>query len=279
VATEKVVLIGKVRAGHRAKSGYQLLEDFWNAGFADDSEDEISVPKPIGIVPDFQMWLQRKVSGRSATELLPGTDGIKLARRIVEAACKIHRAGVRTRRRHTMVDELRILHERLPTVRELEQLMAMRIAAVLEAADRLAAETPDPAPCGIHRDFYPDQVIVDGPRLYLVDFDLYCEGDPSLDIGNFIAHVTEQSLRVFGDPEALSEVEQAIEDRFVELNGEATRAVVRAYTTLTLVRHIYLSTLKPERRPFTTNLLELCEQRLGIKSFSARGYGTPIMAA
>src|SRR2546426_9353652 len=38
-------------------------------------------------------------------------------------------------------------------------------------------------------------VIVNGERLFLLDFDLYCEGDPALDIGNFLGHITEQSLR------------------------------------------------------------------------------------
>jgi hypothetical protein len=274
---ETIALIGKVRVGHRAASGYALLEAFWNAGFAADSADGISVPEPIGVVPDFQMWLQRKVPGRLATELLAEPDGVMLARRIVDAARKLHGAGVLTKRRHTMADELRILRERLPSVGELEPLTAGRIERLLDACDRLGAKTPEPITCGIHRDFYPDQVIVDGARLYLVDFDLYCKGDPGLDIGNFLGHVTEQSLRTLGEPTALASVEQAMEERFVEMSGEATRPAVRAYAALTLVRHIYLSTLKPERRPFTRSLLELCEERLGVKSLDGRGYAKPVM--
>jgi hypothetical protein len=89
-------------------------------------------------------------------------------------------------------------------------------------------------------------------------------GDPALDVGNFIAHITEQSLRTLGNAAALQDREQALEDRFIELSGEAVRVAVRAYTTLTLVRHIYLSTQFPERAPFTDRLIELCEQRLHL---------------
>lgn len=263
---EQVVMIGKVRAGHRAKVGNRLLEWLWNAGFAGDSTDGISVPEPMGVLKDLQMWLQRKVPGRVATELLAGPGGVMLAQRIADAAFKLHRAGVRTRRRHTMADELRILRNRLPTVTHVDSIVPERIGRLLDACDRLGAETPELTTCGIHRDFYADQVIVDGERLYLVDFDLYCEGDPGLDIGNFLAHVTEQSLRTFGDPEALVDVEKAMEERFIELSGEAVRPGVRAYATLTLVRHVYLSTLKPERRPFTKRILELCEERLGLQN-------------
>jgi aminoglycoside phosphotransferase (APT) family kinase protein len=106
-------------------------------------------------------------------------------------------------------------------------------------------------------------VIVEGSRLYLLDFDLYCEGDPALDIGNFVGHITEHSLRTLGDPAALATAEAAIEERFVELSGLAARSAVRAYATLTLARHVHLSTLHADRRPYTGALIELCEERLG----------------
>jgi hypothetical protein len=261
LAAESVTLIGKVRARRFGKSGYRLLNSLWNAGFGSDSRDEIFVPEPIGTVSTFRMWLQRKVPGQVATVLLTGPDGAVLARRIAEMAHKLHQAGVPAERRHTMADELRVLREGLLTVAKVEPTWAGRIERILDACGRLGTAAPEPMPRGIHRDFYADQVIVDGPRLYLTDFDLYCYGDPGLDIGNFLGHLTEQSLRTLGDPVALADVERAMEDRFVELSGEATRPAVRTYATLTLARHVYLSTLFPERRPFTGSLLELCEER------------------
>jgi hypothetical protein len=264
-APEMVTLIGKVRRLRSGKSGYRLLSALWDAGFGADSADGITVAEPIGVVPEFRMWLQRKLQGQVATDLLAAPGGEDLVRRIAEAAHKLHRAGVLAKRRHTMNDELRILHERLPSVARSEPRWAGRIERLLDACDRLGAGTLKPEPCGIHRDFYADQVIVAGPRLCLIDFDLYCEGDPALDIGNFLGHIREQSLRSLGDPEALTDLEVAMEERFVELAGEETRPAVRAYELLTLARHVHLSTLFPERRPFTGNLLELCEEYLGTR--------------
>jgi thiamine kinase-like enzyme len=100
-------------------------------------------------------------------------------------------------------------------------------------------------------------------RLWLIDFDCFCSGDPGLDVGNFIGHVTEQALREHGNAAALRDVERAMEDRFVELAGEQVRTSVRTYTTLTLARHVYLSAQFPERSHTTERLLELCEQQLG----------------
>lgn len=270
-----VTLLGKARARGLDEAGPRLLTALRAAGFGDGSEDGISVPEPVGTSPEFRMWLQRKVAGEPATRLLAEAGGDALARRIAEAAHKLHRAGVRTARRHTMEDELRILHERLPLVAREKPHLAGRLERLLSACRRLGGSVPRPEPCGIHRDFYGDQVIVDGSRLYLIDLDLYCEGDPGLDVGNFVGHLTEQALRTLGDPDALADRERALEDRFAELSGEEVRSAARAYATLTLARHVQLSTLFPDRRRTTESLLELCEQRLrpaaGTPAFQRAG--------
>ncbi|MGG6240269.1 phosphotransferase family protein [Nodosilinea sp. AN01ver1] len=128
----------------------------------------------------------------------------------------------------------------------------------------------------IHRDFYADQILVDaenpdGQRLWLVDLDLCCQGSPAVDVGNFIAHITEQSLRERGDVGALSDRETRLKMAYLNLtcrpgqDSEAINALkqeIELYTVLTLVRHLHISTRIPSRRPFTEQLLCLCENRL-----------------
>ncbi len=261
---EAVTLIGKIRRRRSGKGGYRLLERIWKAGFDSASADGISVPEPIGFIPRFQMWLQRKVAGETATRRLAAPDGVELARQIAAASHKLHQASIPAERRHGMADELRILGECLAKVAELRPSWSTRLERVLAACDHLGARVPAPRLRGIHRDFYPAQVVVNGARIYLIDFDLYCAGDPALDIGNFIGHMTEQSLRELGDARAMTEQERALEERFVELSGDQCRPAIEAYATLTLVRHVYLSTQTAERQKFTEALMELCEQRLGL---------------
>ncbi|MEP6664267.1 MAG: phosphotransferase, partial [Verrucomicrobiota bacterium] len=239
-------------------------DEFWRAGFDDKSSDGISVPEPIGVIPKLQMWFQRKIPGATATELLLQPDATLLAGRIAEAIFKVHQAKVATERTHTLADELAILKTCLGKVQETEPQWDSRLGKILQACDALAATHPDLPKCGSHRDFYPAQVLSDGARIYLIDFDLYCSGDVGLDVGNFLGHLTEQSLRTFGNASALAEVERALENRFVELSGETSRASVKIYATLTLVRHIFLSTQYPDRRKTTEALIKLCEEKLGI---------------
>jgi len=257
-----VTLIGKIRARRSGNEGFRQLETIWNAGFDAQSADGISVPEPVGVISRFKMWCQRKVPGETATQLLAGPEGMALARRIAEAIHKLHRANLPVERAHTMADELRILRDCIEKVASQRPDWVGRLARLMVRCENLGASLPLPEARGIHRDFYSSQVIVDGARLWLIDFDCFCLGDPGLDVGNFIGHVSEQALRERGDAGAFRPVEQALEERFVELSGERVRAAVRAYTTLTLVRHIYLSTQFSERTHTTEGLLELCEQRV-----------------
>ncbi|GAB4240710.1 MAG: hypothetical protein Kow0049_28770 [Stanieria sp.] len=262
VDTQSLVIIGKARAKGLDRYGYELQRSLYRAGFAEDSTDGISVPEPLGIIPEWQMWLQKKVPGTIATDLLAGRDGVSLASKIAEAAHKLHQSNIFPRRWHTMTDELNILHDRLPKVAQQYPQWEKRLEQILEKCNLLGANTPELSHCGIHRDFYGDQVIVNDNHLYLIDLDLYCQGNPALDIGNFIAHITEYSLRVLGNPNALADRETAMTERFIQFHGEGIRRAIQSYTTLTLVRHIYIGTQISDRRSFTTTILELCEQRL-----------------
>ncbi len=263
---KQITLIGKARRKGLDLSTFHLNNVFYHSGFGADNRDGISVPKPVGVIPELNMWIQHKVPGTVLTELLPGSMGIALMKRAAEAAFKIHTSDIPALRYHTVADELRILRERLEGVARLMSEWSRRLEFIMDACRRCSTSVSSPAPLGIHRDFYPDQIIVDGSGLFIVDLDLHCAGDPSLDVGNFLGHITEQSIRMFGNPRALEERELAFKERYLELSGGTSGTAIDIYTTLTLARHISISTQFPERRPFTESLLELCEQRLNVQT-------------
>lgn len=257
----RTTVIGKVRARAMDKKSFAVQRALWDSGF--DEESDFAVPRPMGQIPNLHMWLQRKEPGAVATEMLAKPDGATLAKRIAELSHGLHSSGIRPLRKpHTMADELRILHERLPLASEGRPEWRHRIERVLRACEKLGESLAESKRAPIHRDFYADQILVDGGRLRLLDLDLYCEGDPGLDIGNFTAHMTEYALRELGSPDALKEAEAALVERFVELSGEEARRSARVYEKLTLTRHIHISARIPERRAFTADILDLCEERL-----------------
>ncbi|MGK7953753.1 MAG: phosphotransferase family protein [Crocosphaera sp.] len=261
---EKFSLLGKVRFKGTDTKSYYSQKYLWENGFDDHSLDQVSVPQPIGVIPQWKMWLQRKVPGSTTTLLLGKPDGVNIAQKIAYAAYKLHQFPARTDRYHTIDDELHILEKRLPLVIELYPHWKSRIKEILKECNKLGQPLSDISCVGIHRDFYADQIIINNSRIYLLDLDLYCYGDPSLDIGNFIAHITEYSLRVLGDFKTLQDREIALQEAFIQLTGEDNdnKKRIMIYKFLTLVRHIYISTKIKERNAYTEDLIRLCESYL-----------------
>ncbi len=257
-----ISVLGKVRAKGLDMASFRAYQALYRGEFGPASGDGIMIPEPLGHIRPFRMWVQRTIPGSTATTFSPHPTGPIVARRIARALAKLHACPVRPERTHTLEDELNILRTRLPKAGEIRTAWASRIDAILSACDRLAASIDIRPPCPIHRDFYPDNVLVNGGDLYLIDFDLFCMGDPALDAGNFAGHLIEQSLRSREDFSFIPSTMKAFEEAVVAEDGEGFWHSVDAYTTLTLVRHIYLSTCFPDRTHTTGPLLSLCEQRL-----------------
>lgn len=252
-----VEILGKVRAKGLDERSHAVQTELHERGFP--------APQTLGLVPEFSMWLQKKIPGTEATKLLGGEDGARVAEGCAKLIKSLHASGVKPRRKpHTLADEMTILEERLPLVAERRPEFSGHTERLLEASRKLvqkAGETD--CKTGIHRDFYQDQVLVSESGLFLLDLDLYCEGDPALDAGNFLAHVAEQSLRERGDADAMRKVEDAFLSEFVGGDGELAERV-SIYRTLTLVRHVQISDRIPNRREFTPELISVCESLLEI---------------
>jgi len=184
-------LVAKVRVKGVDRRTFTLVRTLRESGFHEDAPDGIHIPEPLEIVPEFRMLLTAKASGVPAGELLHNSEDGDLARRIAAIAWKLHSAGVPSQRTHTVKDELSILGDRFAKVGAAHPELSDRLAKIFERCECIASRLPPVSATGIHRDFYPAQVLVDGLRSWLLDLDLYCIGDPAIDVGNFIGHMTE----------------------------------------------------------------------------------------
>jgi hypothetical protein len=238
---ERIVLVGRTKAGMMETLNYQILRSFWRGGFDVNHPDQICVPEPVGLVPPLQMWFQRKVNGTPVGILLGGPDGISIARRIAEALSKVHKMNIPNYGCHTLVDELRLAHQRVDVLSKQKPHWKVRLQQIRRFAEEIVPPTHRVQLRGIHRDFDLDHVLMDGPKLYLVGFERYCKGDPSLDAANFLAHLTMQSFRQFGDASRLLIVQESLQERFLELEGSWNRASLETYKMLRLIRQVYVA--------------------------------------
>ena len=260
-ADERTTLLGKMRARGADRRAYALQRELWETTFGPTATDRIMVSEPVAIVPGLGLWLQRKDPGRALTDLLdPAT--IPDPARIAAAIAKVHRSGVAARRQHTMADELRILDERLSSLARRRPGWARRIDALMAAATLLARRALPAVERSIHRDFYPDHVLVHGDELRILDLDLWSAGDAAVDIGNFLGHIIEHGLRLRGQDDFLAEWRADFETAYRRIAGDVSIVNIRIYELLSLVRLVEISTRITKRQPATALLLEECERRL-----------------
>jgi aminoglycoside phosphotransferase (APT) family kinase protein len=238
--------LGKLRSRGLDSRTARLTAALRARGFDEAAADGIATPALLGEVPALGMWLQARVAGRPATELLrPGADGAAAAR-VGAALAKLHRLGPPAGRQWTLGDELAALDRSLAAAAA--GLPSLETRPLAAAARALAATMPVGASGPVHRDFHPDQALIDGARVWLVDLDLYAMADPALDAGNFAAHLIETALREHGDAAALDGHVSRFLAAWSESGPPGAPARVPAWTALALARCAAIAAARPSRR-------------------------------
>lgn len=257
---EHLRAIGKIRAKRSDHRTYRLNQAIYSATQDEKSGCRLRVPRPLAEVPALNMWLQQRIDGEDGWSALASPRGEQAARCIAHALFELHQLELEEEKTHDWTDELTILDQRLDRLQAAAPLLTRRIQALRRSCHRVAAPLDNRHLCNIHRDFYPDQVIVQGQQVYLLDLDLYCRGDPAVDLGNFIAHLQEADLRRFHEPKKSAHLADTFLSTYCELSGDADLPwAVEIYRLLTLVRLGEISTRMVERRAYTMRIMEFCE--------------------
>jgi len=259
---ERIGVYGKMRARGADLDTQNLLEELRGAGLARASGGRASVPRPLGCLPQWNMTLQEEAPGKLLSLALDESEAQRSVAQVAEALFRLHSSGVNSHRVHGVADELEILQTRLDNAAERAPAWRDRITAIGQSCSLIAAQLPPVRALGIHRDFYPDQVIIEGDETTLLDLDLFALGDPALDVGNFTAHLTEMALRDHGHPQHFKALEDAFEERYEALAPGVPRRSMRIYRLLTLARHIHLSMTLPGRSETTATILDVCEAEI-----------------
>jgi aminoglycoside phosphotransferase (APT) family kinase protein len=105
-----------------------------------------------------------------------------------QIAAAIHSSGIELGRERTLESEVAWQEQRIAELgRVSPELGAQLLAWLRQTAE--AGRSATPLPLGFaHGDFTYTQLIFDGARSGLVDFDTVCQAEPALDLGQFLAY-------------------------------------------------------------------------------------------
>lgn len=228
-------VIGKMRFKGLDRATPELHEHLRATGL--DGSGDTGVPMPRGTVEPLHLWMQDLVPGRILTDLIGPDGSAGPFHSAGKGLARLHAANVPAQRDWTMGDELAVMRKALghPDLHDLCE----RLCATVQSL-------PATATCGIHRDFYPDQVLIDEGRVWLLDLDLYANGDPAIDLGNFLAHLDEYALRKGWDCAVLSPQAEAFLTGYASLRP--LPAHVAQMRAISLARHIKIAEAFLDRR-------------------------------
>lgn len=250
--------IGKVRSRGTDERPVILAQALRRAGLVGEGGATVGVPRPLGVVDAHHLSLFERVVGTPATTLLLAEgDPHAIAWQMATAMTTLHRASVSARRRRTAADELETLRVRTAAWRDAEpslapalSLMARRCVALAEPLHHRAPRTL------LHRDLYPDQLLLDGTRTWIVDLDLAADGDPALDAGNMVAHLLELARRTHARRHALVHAAHTFATAALHTPRSLLSAdAIARYAVLSLARLAEIATHHDERRAVAPSLL------------------------
>jgi thiamine kinase-like enzyme len=254
---------------------------------ASDGDSQVIIPRSFGFRPDLQISLLEGIPGSpQINQLLKarlnGADA-RDAALTVEAAMEtcariasaLHTSNIALGRRRTLDDDLTALQKDIHTVQRVSPALGGQFQSWLERVENYAEESDALRPCFSHGDYTYAQVIFDGARSGLVDFDTVCQAEPALDLGQFLAYlrVAAHKARRAAAPDALPIGEQLGEhflSTYITAAGDrledAERLRVRAsvYEVVSLMRMALHSwqQVKPARLENALAVLQEAMDRL-----------------
>lgn len=248
----RTTLLGKMRAKGTDRRTYRLHRDLRLLGLM-PTEASAAVPRPVGVVSELGLWLQEKVPGRSFSTRDCSPE------RLAEAVGLLHRADLSIDRYHSLSDELALLEERCAELSRRKPVWSKRIAKLMREIGKFSEAGDVPSPRPIHRDFYHDNLLVDR-TVWLLDLDLVAMGDPALDIGNFVAHLTELSIRKYGHPFHYADWQAHFIAAACRSATGVSAESIRLYELLALLRLVEIDDRMAERRRSAPVLFDHCER-------------------
>jgi hypothetical protein len=247
-------IIAKAVKGAAQSDQWQNLPNLEQAGFSRGSEDRLTVPHLLGIDEKHDTYFMEFVDGISLHDLIGKSefiDGCRAAGRILK---KLHLCQLKVMHAYTYRDEIRGLIAKFMVAGELFPQLMNGFSRAIEELERHSGNVDGAPSALIHRDFYDKQVLYATDRVTLLDCDGATMGDPALDYGNFMAHLT---LRMRQTPEHAALIEAARQGFAESYGANDDEFLARAcwWKSSALTRLASLYSLRPRWRRLTPALL------------------------
>lgn len=153
---------------------------------------------PRGEPANNGLVLMECLHGSNLGDQLEATAARDKNERAVRAAAAglaaFHRLRLESSERRSLQTELSNLRARLRPLHDVAPDFAGDVEALLTQINARLAALPKATECVIHGEYKPNQLLLNGDQIALVDLDRACIGDPAIDVGNFTAVLRKEVI-------------------------------------------------------------------------------------
>ena len=146
--------------------------------------------RPFALAEELNLVLMERVHGTPMMQLLSGatdTARVAAARAAATALATLHSIPFEGRKVRSLLSELKRIRRHADPLYLVAPELASQVAAMLDCIERFARQYKCAVPRVIHGDASPSNIVMNGDRVGIVDFDRVSLGDPAIDVGNFMS--------------------------------------------------------------------------------------------
>lgn len=164
-------------------------EDIHQRAWAFKDMGDLRVPRVVGDSKRYSALAHRWVEGKLLEDVLcGGGDQGPVLEHVAGALATLHRQRPRLNAMYSASDYCRGVEAACNALTAVEPDLGRRAAEISTSVQRAVLELSWKSQA-VHGDFSSDQVVLDGDSVTILDLDRSAYGNPSMDIGSFIAAI------------------------------------------------------------------------------------------
>jgi aminoglycoside phosphotransferase (APT) family kinase protein len=189
-----LTLVGKSDADEPGQQTFQIMRELNRSLGQQPDQTDVGVPQALFYDPKLHLLAQQRITGVGYAELQGRSDFLQYLRLAGQALSRLHRQPIGAGPETWLPDHLADLIQPHPTSL-CEQMPAYRsqleaLISTMRAQERSWKHNIEIGP--IHRNFHLHNLFYAQGRVWVVDWDLFAQGDPALDVGTFIVYLQTQ---------------------------------------------------------------------------------------
>lgn len=228
-------------------------------------EGRVSVPASLGYVREWRLLAQEAVPGITLYDRQhAGCVCLDAYEEVGDALARLHGTPLEGLMPHAAPEECALLEVSL-TKRTLTPGLHDAAAALSARLRALAPRVAMRPLVTSHRDFYDKQVLTDGRRFWLIDFDTLAVSPRELDLGNFIAHARLRAEQGHITPVAAAGIGDALLDGYRRRHAIDAEALAW-FTAATFLRLATIYAVRPGCEHVPARLIAAAQEAVGAPS-------------